>query len=595
MKLLAWNCRGLGNCRAVQELVDIVQAQDPMIVFLSKTWSSREHMLWVRDRIHFDGCFTVPTDGRGGGLALLWKQGVAVWVDSFSGYHIDSIIVGNSECSWQLTGFYGEPEASRRSDGWNMLRMLNSKPKLPWCCFGDFNELLEVQDKKGGVPRDHNLMENFREVLDACGFADLGYSGEERHKWHRKPFRFEAMWVTDSGCRDTISQAWSCSPGGTAMYATTVKLKQCKQRLKAWSRDHFGHVQSSIKRTKEWLWRAEEDSVRSGICDEVDRLKKELNDLCDKEEKMWHQRSRIQWLKDGDQNTRFFHGCATQRKRQNFIKGMRDDQGVMQEDEGVVSAVLIEYYSKLFTSSNPHVLDRILDGVQPMVTDEMKVELDKPYTSEESAFIADRLITDNILIAFESLHHMKTNCTGNKGFMAMKLDMSKAYDRVEWVFLEQILLKLGFQEAWVDLIMECITTVSYSILVNGEPKGMITPSRGLRQGDPLSPYLFLFCAEGLNALLCDAVVRGDIHGFSICRNGPKLTYLFFADDCLIFCRSTLEECHKIQELLGYYEVALGQIINKEKTTLLFSKNTEESFQVAIQATLQVPAIRHFDK
>ena len=112
-------------------------------------------------------------------------------------------------------------------------------------------------------------------------------------------------------------------------------------------------------------------------------MKKLLHDLCDKEEKMWHQRSCIQWLKDGDQNTRFFHGSATQRKRQNFIKGLRDDQGVMQEDEGAVSAVLIEYYSKLFTSSNPHDLDHILDGVQPMVTDEMRAELDKPYTSEE--------------------------------------------------------------------------------------------------------------------------------------------------------------------------------------------------------------------
>ena len=85
--------------------------------------------------------------------------------------------------------------------------------------------------------------------------------------------------------------------------------------------------------------------------------------------------------------------------------------------------------------------------------------------------------------------------------MAMKLDMSKAYDKMERCFLEQIVLKLGFQESWVALIMKCITTVSYSILVNGEPKGMIKPSRGLRQRDPLSPYLFLFCAKGLNALL----------------------------------------------------------------------------------------------
>ena len=73
MKILAWNCRGLGNRRAVQELVDIVQTQDPIIVFLSETWSSKEHMKWVRDRIQFDGCFMVPADDRGGGLALLWK------------------------------------------------------------------------------------------------------------------------------------------------------------------------------------------------------------------------------------------------------------------------------------------------------------------------------------------------------------------------------------------------------------------------------------------------------------------------------------------------------------------------------------------
>ena len=144
------------------------------------------------------------------------------------------------------------------------------------------------------------------------------------------------------------------------------------------------------------------------------------------------------------------------------------------------------------------------------------------------------------------------------------------------MFLEKILLKMGFPSAWVALIMECITTISYSILVNGEPKCMIVPSRGLRQGDPLSSYLFLFCAKGFNALLWNAATKGDIQGFSLCRNGPKLTHLFFADDCLIFCRSTLEECNKVQELLAYYEVASGQVINKEKTTLCFSRNTDEA-------------------
>ena len=131
--------------------------------------------------------------------------------------------------------------------------------------------------------------------------------------------------------------------------------------------------------------------------------------------------------------------------------------------------------------------------------------------------------------------------------------------------------------------------------MNGEPKGMIVSSRGIRQGDPFSPYLFLFCAEGLNALLQNAATIGDIQGFSLCRNGPKLTHLFFADDCLIFCRSTLEECNKVQELLAYYEVASGQVINKEKTTLFFSRNTDEATQEALKVALNVPAIRHYEK
>ena len=117
--------------------------------------------------------------------------------------------------------------------------------------------------------------------------------------------------------------------------------------------------------------------------------------------------------------------------------------------------------------------------ISKVIANRLKPLLDSIISETQSAFIADRLITDNILIAFESLHHMKTNCTRKKSFMAMKLDMSKTYDRVEWVFLERILLKLGFQESRVALIMECITTVLYCILVNGEPKGMITPSKGL--------------------------------------------------------------------------------------------------------------------
>ena len=158
MSALAWNCRGLGTCRAIRELVDIVQVQGPKIVFLSETWSDKEYMEKVHYDLEFDGLFTVPNNGQGEGLAMLWKSEIIVWVDSFSNYHIDAIVNGGTEDAWRLTGFYGEPETSRRSEGWNMLQMLSSKPKLPWCCFGYFNELLRVEDKQRGVPRSHNLM-----------------------------------------------------------------------------------------------------------------------------------------------------------------------------------------------------------------------------------------------------------------------------------------------------------------------------------------------------------------------------------------------------------------------------------------------------
>ena len=130
-----------------------------------------------------------------------------------------------------------------------------------------------------------------------------------------------------------------------------------------------------------------------------------------------------------------------------------------------------------------------------------------------------------------------------------------------------------------------LTTISYSILINGKPKGMIVPTRGIRQGDPLSPFLFLLCIEGLNGLISQAANRGDIKGYALCRNSPRLRYLLFADDSLLFCRAIERECNNILEILDVYGSCSRQQINWNKTTIFFSKLTSEETREHIKQAL----------
>lgn len=143
----------------------------------------------------------------------------------------------------------------------------------------------------------------------------------------------------------------------------------------------------------------------------------------------------------------------------------------------------------------------------------------------QSAFVPRRLITDNVLVAFETMHSIDQRKKGKEALMAIKLDMSQAYSRVEWVYLKARMKKMGFHDNWISLMMMCVTTVLDSVLINEEPKGRITPSRGLRQGDPISPFLFLLCVKGLTAMLKKEEAVGHIKGIAVCRGAPRISHL----------------------------------------------------------------------
>ena len=158
-----------------------------------------------------------------------------------------------------------------------------------------------------------------------------------------------------------------------------------------------------------------------------------------------------------------------------------------------------------------------------------------------------------------------------------------------------MMLHPGFSDSFVSIIMSCIKSISYAVLFNGEPVEHIKPTRGLCQGNPLSPYMFLLCAIGLQVLLHKVESDGAIRGVYICCNGPRVSHIFFADDCVLFCCAKQIECQVILNILATYERGSGQKINKDKTNLFFSTNTSLDVQESIQQLLGMPSIRNFEK
>ena len=143
---------------------------------------------------------------------------------------------------------------------------------------------------------------------------------------------------------------------------------------------------------------------------------------------------------------------------------------------------------------------------------------------------------------------MRTNRSRSNAFCALKLDMTKAYDRVEWKYLEAVMLKLGFNQTWVNKIMKCVTTVSFLVLFNGEKLQEFKPTRGIRQGDPISPHLFLLCAEGLSCMLKAAEKNENIQCIQVSHTAPKIDRLLFADDIILFFKATKNNAIVMQQI-----------------------------------------------
>lgn len=204
-------------------------------------------------------------------------------------------------------------------------------------------------------------------------------------------------------------------------------------------------------------------------------------------------------------------------------------------------------------------------------------------------------MTDNAILGFEAMHKIKNQKLGKLGLFAFKLDMSKAYDRVEWVFLREIMLKMGFENEWVTKIMNCVSSAPFSTIINGHPTGLTSPQRERRQGCPLSTYLFLFYTKGLTGLHNRVEHYGHIQGLKINRHAPPITHLLFADDCLIFTGAKTTKTAHLQHILKLYEDVLGQCINFQKSKIAFSPNTPITPKNTIRNSMGLELVYCYEK
>ncbi|XP_038972041.1 uncharacterized protein LOC120104629 [Phoenix dactylifera] len=222
--------------------------------------------------------------------------------------------------------------------------------------------------------------------------------------------------------------------------------------------------------------------------------------------------------------------------------------------------------------------------VAKIMVGRMRALLPSLISMEQGAFVGGRSISDNILLAQEMMGDLQ-RASRRRCLMAVKLDMERAYDRIRWDFLRCALESFGFHQIWIDWVLGCVQGPSFSILVNGTPSPFFRATMGLRQGCPLSPYLFIICSDVLSRWLHVACEDQGLAAYSPAPGARPISHLLFADDCLLLARARASDACTFQRVLTEYCEAFGQRINLQKSAIFFSPSTERRVRREIRVIL----------
>lgn len=642
--------------------------------------------------------------------------------------HCKATLLSTQEIFY-FTFIYASNSNLERYKLWADLEALDTC-NLPWAMLGDFNTIQDINETCGGNEHWTTDMQSFKDFLTRNGLSDVRSIGPHHTWWNKqslnpitrkldriigdpnwmltqqnadaefthwglsdhcasilhlknrirsckKQFQFYNYWIEHPNFMQMVREAWSANISGNPMYILAQKLKLVKNKLVTLQKNE-GPIQVQVQDARTKLCSIQEEILRNPfdkrLHEEERNHSMNLWTLLNREEKIAHQRARVQWLALGDQNTAYFHKRIASNWNKSKILSLVDANGTLLTDKEAIKQEAVHHYKNLFsaemhnypgidmlsqllskristvqahqlvvkandqeifdilksmrrnrspgpdgfnvdffiaaweivgkdftkaihsfldTGTLPHYINATTLAVIPKCQNPTTMADFRPISccntiykclskliarrfsktlpdlvdKSQAAFVKGRSISDNILLAQELLngynpHHGVPKAT-------FKLDLHKAFDTCHWQFILDVLIIRGYPPHFIRWIHSCLSTARFSVRINGESEGYFSSSRGIRQGDPISPFLFVIVMDALSEML-DKVKSHPNFKLHHKMEQIELNHLCFADDLMLFCRGEENSIKLLMETLNTFFTFSGLRMNTHKSTCYLS-------------------------
>nr|XP_027066014.1 uncharacterized protein LOC113691883 [Coffea arabica] len=458
--------------------------------------------------------------------------------------------------------------AQEREGLWGELLREKQEVK-PWFLVGNFNVILSVEEKRGGVPFRQADGVELAQFMSLAGVGDAGFSGS-RYTWCNNrqgmarvwrrldrllinsaamrmesdftvrhlgkdpsdhaplllsavtrldgkplPFHFLNVWTTKPGFLDVVKQCWSGSLPGSPLKVLSEKLRKTKQALRQWSRSSFRDIFLEIQSAEQKVVEAElahDDNPSEKLLIQLHKARVRLRNALVVEEEFWKQKARVKWLADGDRNMAFFHSVVTERRRKSVIHRIRRTNGDWVDDEASICNEAVSFFQGLFTEEVGRASSDMLEVIPRVINDQDNSGLREIPSMDQ---------VKEVLFSMDG-----DSAAGPDGFTG------KFFTAAWEVVVEDVHRAIESFFCGAEL-PRCVTATAIVLL----PKGFFKSAPGLRQGNPISPALFVIGADVLSRSLNALTVHRRFHPFKVPSGCPMVTHLAYADDVIIFTSS----------------------------------------------------------